>query len=47
MIFHLDESVDGVIGRSLRRHKIDVTISAEVGLLKASDPEQLEFAIRE
>jgi uncharacterized protein with PIN domain len=42
--FHLDENVDHAIAHGLRRHGIDVTVSSETGLLRASDPEQLAFA---
>jgi hypothetical protein len=42
--FHLDENVDHAIAHGLRRHGIDVTVSSETGLLRASDEEQLAFA---
>ncbi len=42
--FHLDENVDHAIAYGLRRHRIDVSVTAEVGLLHASDEEQLAFA---
>lgn len=42
--FHLDESVHASLGAGLRRRGLDVTLSAEVGLLGATDAEQLEFA---
>lgn len=42
--FHLDENVNHSIARGLRRRGIDVTTSSDVGLVGASDPEQLAFA---
>jgi predicted nuclease of predicted toxin-antitoxin system len=44
--FHLDENVDRAIALGLRRYGIDVTTTAEVGLLTRSDEMQLKF-IRE
>ena len=44
MRFHLDENVDHAIAYGLRRHSIDVTVTSEVGLLHATDEEQLAFA---
>jgi len=44
--FHLDEHVAGLIAIGLRRRNIDVTTSLEVGLIGASDAEQLAFAHR-
>ena len=41
---HLDESVNPAIAEGLRLRGIDCTISREVGLLGASDEEQLAFA---
>jgi hypothetical protein len=41
--FHLDENVDHAIAHGLRRHGIDVTVSSETGLLRATDNEQLAF----
>jgi hypothetical protein len=43
--FHLDEQVERAVAEGLRRRKIDVTTTPEVGLLGATDPEQLAFAI--
>lgn len=43
--FHLDEQVERAIAEGLRRRKIDVTTTPEIGLLGATDPEQLAFAI--
>jgi predicted nuclease of predicted toxin-antitoxin system len=42
--FHLDESVNLAIAEGLRRRDIDCTTAREVGLLGASDAEQLAFA---
>ncbi|AFZ33643.1 hypothetical protein Sta7437_0016 [Stanieria cyanosphaera PCC 7437] len=44
--FHLDENVSNAIALGLRRRRIDVTTTNEVGLMGASDEEQLEFALR-
>jgi predicted nuclease of predicted toxin-antitoxin system len=43
--FHLDENVDGSIADGLSRRNIDVTVTPDVGLLGASDEEQLAFAL--
>src|SRR5215212_7647763 len=45
--FHLDENVDPRVAAGLRLHGIDVTTTAEAGLLSASDPEQLDYIVRE
>lgn len=45
--FHLDEPVDPVIARALRKHGIDVTTTQEAGLRALPDADQLEFARRE
>jgi predicted nuclease of predicted toxin-antitoxin system len=45
--FHLDENVDPDVARALRRHGIDVTTTAEAGLLTTEDAAQLAYAIRE
>jgi len=42
--FHLDENVSSAIADGLRRRGIDVTTTAEVGLIGASDETQLAFA---
>lgn len=42
--FHLDENCDPRIATGLRRRGIDVTTSAEAGLLHATDEEQLAYA---
>ncbi len=43
--FHLDENCDARIAAGLRLHGIDLTTTVEAGLLRASDEEQLRFAI--
>ncbi|HEY2883397.1 MAG TPA: DUF5615 family PIN-like protein [Pirellulales bacterium] len=43
--FHLDENVAPAIAEGLRRRGVDVTTSQDAGLLKATDQQQLEFAI--
>ncbi len=45
--FHLDENVSGTVGSALRRRGIDVTTSADAGLIGAEDHEQLRFAVSE
>jgi predicted nuclease of predicted toxin-antitoxin system len=42
--FHLDENVNHAIANGLRIRGIDVTTSSDVGLIGASDPNQLAFA---
>jgi predicted nuclease of predicted toxin-antitoxin system len=42
--FHLDEQGASALARGLRHHGIDVTTTPEVGLLSATDAEQLAFA---
>lgn len=42
--FHLDENCDPRIAYGLRLHGVDLTTTAEAGLLRASDQEQLRFA---
>jgi hypothetical protein len=42
--FHLDENCHGAIAAGLRRHGVDVSSSPEVGLLRASDADQLAYA---
>lgn len=43
--FHLDESVSNAIALGLRRRGIDVTTTSEIGLIGASDQEQIDFAL--
>jgi uncharacterized protein with PIN domain len=43
--FHLDENCDPRIAAGLRLHGVDVTTTAEAGLLEASDEEHLAYAI--
>jgi predicted nuclease of predicted toxin-antitoxin system len=45
--FHLDENVSNAIADGLRRRGIDVTTTSEVGLISASDEEQVAFALSE
>ena len=45
--FHLDENVDPAVADGLRRRGVDVTTTQQVGLLRASDDKQLEFALAE
>jgi predicted nuclease of predicted toxin-antitoxin system len=47
MLRHLDEHVPNAVAHGLRRRQIDVTTTAEVGLLAARDEEHLAFALRE
>jgi hypothetical protein len=42
--FHLDEHISAHVALGLRRRNIDVTTTAEVGLIGAADRGQLEFA---
>jgi predicted nuclease of predicted toxin-antitoxin system len=43
--FHLDENCDRAIAEGLRRRGIDVSTTPEVGLLSATDEEQIAFAV--
>jgi predicted nuclease of predicted toxin-antitoxin system len=45
--YHLDESVRGAVANGLRQRGIDVTTSADAGLIGASDAEQLASALAE
>lgn len=45
--FHLDENMNPVLAVGLRQRGVDVTTSAEMGLLSATDEEQLAFASRQ
>ena len=42
--FHLDEHIDFAVAQGLRRRGIDVTTSADAGLLGADDVDHLTFA---
>ncbi|MGA3044434.1 MAG: DUF5615 family PIN-like protein [Bryobacteraceae bacterium] len=42
--FHLDEHISTHIAAGLRRRNIDLTTTADAGLLGAADMQQLEFA---
>jgi hypothetical protein len=43
--FHLDENCSQAIAAGLRRRGIDVTTTPEVGLLGATDEDQLAFCL--
>lgn len=43
--FHFDENVSNAIAEGLKRRGIDVTTTHEVGLIGASDEEQIQFAL--
>ena len=43
--YHLDENCHRAIADGLRRRGVDVTTTPEVGLLNASDEEQLAYAL--
>jgi predicted nuclease of predicted toxin-antitoxin system len=43
--FHLDEHCDPAIAAGLRRHGIDVTTTPEAGLIGATDPQQVAYAL--
>lgn len=43
--FHLDEQVERSIAEALRRRNVDITTTPEVGLLGATDEEQLAFSV--
>lgn len=43
--FHLDENVNSAVADGLRRRGIDVTNTAEEGLIASPDEAQLEFAL--
>jgi uncharacterized protein with PIN domain len=45
--FHLDEHVDGTLAVALRARGIEVTTTAEAGLLDADDEAHIDFALRE
>ena len=47
MKFHLDEHVAPAVAVGLRNHGIDVTTTAEAGLLGAEDPEHIAYALAE
>jgi hypothetical protein len=42
--FHLDENVSGAVALALRHRGIDVTTSADAGLIGADDREHIRFA---
>jgi predicted nuclease of predicted toxin-antitoxin system len=43
--FHLNEHCDPAIASALRRHGIDVTTTPEMGLVGATDEQQVAFAL--
>jgi predicted nuclease of predicted toxin-antitoxin system len=43
--FHLDENCDPAIAAGLRRHGIDVTTTADAGLIRACDEDQVAYGI--
>jgi predicted nuclease of predicted toxin-antitoxin system len=45
--FHLDENCHRAIAEGLRRRGVDVTTSPEIGLLQATDEEQVAYCLRE
>jgi hypothetical protein len=45
--FHLDEHVPNAVAHGLRRRQINVTTTADAGLLGASDEEHVAYALRE
>jgi uncharacterized protein with PIN domain len=45
--FHLDEHVPNALANGLRQHGVDVTTTADAGLLNAGDPAQLAYAATE
>lgn len=42
--FHLDENVNGAVAKGLRLLGVDVTTTADAGLIGANDEEHLAFA---
>jgi predicted nuclease of predicted toxin-antitoxin system len=45
--FHLGENCHRAIGEGLRRRGVDVTTTPEVGLLRATDGEQLAYCLKQ
>lgn len=45
--FHLDEQIATALAAGLRQHGIDVTTTADAGLLNRRDTEHLAFALEE
>jgi predicted nuclease of predicted toxin-antitoxin system len=43
ILFHLDENCNRAIGEGLHRRGVDVTTTPELGMLAATDEEQLAF----
>jgi predicted nuclease of predicted toxin-antitoxin system len=42
--YHLDEHMDAAVAVGLRRRGIDASTTVEVGMMRATDAEQLAFA---
>ena len=47
MKFHTDENVADAVAKGLRQRGIDVTTTREAGMKRATDEEQLAYALRE
>ncbi len=45
--YHLDESVRSAVAVGLRSHGVDVTTTADAGLIGATDEQQLAYALAE
>ena len=45
--FHLDEHIDPDIALALRRHGVDVTTTADAGLLTSDDDDQLAYVCQQ
>jgi len=43
--YHLDEHIDFAVAQGLRRRGIDVTTTADAGLLGADDADHIAFAV--
>jgi predicted nuclease of predicted toxin-antitoxin system len=43
--FHLDENVNHAIAHGLRLRGLDVTTTVDAGLIAATDPEHISFAL--
>lgn len=44
ILYHLDEHIDLAVAQGLRRRGIDVSTTADAGLLGAEDPDHFAFA---
>jgi len=45
--FHLDENMPHAVAEGLRRRDVDVTTSTDAALIRASDEEQMAFALEQ